>query len=92
MTRQAIRLRQNMRRSAYGDQTRKNRLRYYHPVLHAFLATAENASSSVFQRKYQVRGNNAAWAGPFNLLRGGVSAQLRGNVDSLAKELNKSRT
>jgi hypothetical protein len=55
------------------------------------VATAEIASSSVFQKKYQLRGNNAAWAGPFYLLRG-VSAQLRGNVASFAKELHKSRT
>jgi len=71
---------------------RKNRLQYYHPVLHAFLTTAEGASSSVFQRNDHLRSKNAAWAGPFYLLRGGVPAQLRGNVASLAKELNRSRT
>jgi hypothetical protein len=54
--------------------------------------TAEGVSSSVFERKYQLRGNNAAWAGTFYLLRGGVPAQLRGNVTSFAKELNKNRT
>jgi hypothetical protein len=53
---------------------------------------AEGASSSIFERKYQLRGNNAAWEGTFYLLRGGVPAQLRGNDTSFAKELNKNRT
>jgi len=50
-------LRRNIFRWAYGDQRRtENRLRCYHPVLRAFHATADRASSSVFERQFSARG------------------------------------
>jgi hypothetical protein len=41
------------------------------------------ASSSIFKRKFQLRGNNSMCAGAFPLLRGRTPAQLRGNIYGL---------
>lgn len=60
----AAHLRQNMLRWAYGDQRNtENLLRCYHPVLRAFHATADSASSKVCRKQFSARGtiSRAAW-------------------------------
>ena len=74
-------LRQTMLRCANdGQRSTDYSLRYYSPCLRAFLATADNASSSFCKRQLGLRGNNSVHAGSFHLPLGCALDKPTGNI------------